>query len=573
MIIFVIFLCGLSLTNDSLLVDSTSTIKNGSSEPLTNKGLWDTILFKTKQGTSKLKDKLLPAKSGSSEAQHFYANLFQIYDKFKPTTDPLTQYKTQTKIYHANYHDKTPIFTKEYLGGFLDVKKDELNQLKESHSRLLESLSNLKIHNLYSGDGIVYVGGGKYNWLVLLSIYNLRRLNCTLPVEIIIPTHEEYKLDSDLCDTVFPKLGAKCIVLPDRLGSKASKLFKFEGYQYKALALLISSFENVLLLDSDNMPLHDPSFIFNEEPFKSNGLVLWPDFWKRATSPYFYDIAGIKIDYTKRIRGINNLNDENEKMENIPFHDFKGTIPDPTTESGQILLKKSTHVQTILLSLYYNLFGPTHFYPLFSQGSDGEGDKETFIAAAVVLKQKFYQVEKFIKAFGYYDEKDGNFQGTAMGQYDPFQDYKQQLLKEDDYFKIEKEREMIEVRDSINEVVNNLINSKDEDENENNVDVTKNTDPRVLFIHANFPKPNPQELKEDNKLITFDKKRRRLYGLDMKDWVGYDFELELWKLMNRLLCELKIEFECFSKINREELCLEVNEQLQLLIDSETEIIS
>ena len=79
----------------------------------------------------------------------------------------------------------------------------------------------------------------------------------------------------------------------DNLDSFANK-FEFKGYQYKALAILLSSFENVLLLDSDNIPAHSPEELFENDPFKSYGLVVWPDYWKRATSPY-YNIADIDV--------------------------------------------------------------------------------------------------------------------------------------------------------------------------------------------------------------------------------------------------------------------------------------
>ena len=121
-----------------------------------------------------------------------------------------------------------------------------------------------------------------------------------MPIEVFIPKIEEY--ESDLCNRILPELDARCIYMKnqlmnpnkDNLDSFANK-FEFKGYQYKALAILLSSFENVLLLDSDNIPAHSPEELFENDPFKSYGLVVWPDYWKRATSPYYYNIADIDV--------------------------------------------------------------------------------------------------------------------------------------------------------------------------------------------------------------------------------------------------------------------------------------
>ena len=88
-----------------------------------------------------------------------------------------------------------------------------------------------------------------------------------MPIEVFIPKIEEY--ESDLCNRILPELDARCIYMKnqlmnpnkDNLDSFANK-FEFKGYQYKALAILLSSFENVLLLDSDNIPAHSPEELF-----------------------------------------------------------------------------------------------------------------------------------------------------------------------------------------------------------------------------------------------------------------------------------------------------------------------
>jgi alpha 1,2-mannosyltransferase len=94
-----------------------------------------------------------------------------------------------------------------------------------------------------------------------------------------------------------------------------------------------------------------------------------------------------------------------------------------TSETGQILISKRLHGQTLLLSTYYNLFGPKYYYSLLSQGAPGEGDKETFSAAADFLRVPFYQVKSEVAALGFFDvDNENEFMGGAMLQYDPIVD-------------------------------------------------------------------------------------------------------------------------------------------------------
>lgn len=237
--------------------------------------------------------------------------------------------------------------------------------------------------------------------MTLLSVRALRAEGCELPVEILIPTMEEYELE--LCSRIFPAMNARCIYLPMQFKGEqlsATKL-EFSGYQYKCLAILLSSFENVLLLDSDNVAAYAPDHLFKHEPFLSKGLIVWPDFWKRSTSPDYFKIANIQLSQSELYPKYDEKYGEYRPQEyelpldldKIPLHDRVGAMPDPSSESGQLMISKRTHMKQLLLALYYNYYGPTHYYPLFSQGAAGEGDKETFLAATIVTKKVFIRLE------------------------------------------------------------------------------------------------------------------------------------------------------------------------------------
>lgn len=492
------------------------------------------------------------------QGHRFYERLFDILTKGgKPAIESLGRYKTKNRIYHARYQYKPEsseadqVFSEEYLSQFLQLDEHELAQMTSAHQYVVANLNNHKNDppdGLYRGNGIVYVGGGKFNWLTLLSIKSIRLIGLELPIEVLIPKLDEY--EADLCARVFPALNARCIYLPYVLAGAGSAInnIEFKGYQYKALAILLSSFENILLLDSDNIPVHPPDLLFKLEPFVLKGLIVWPDFWKRATLPDYYKIAGIKIDrevvtpkYNEKLGEYEGVPTDTETQDkSVPLHRLDGTIPDPTSESGQLMISKRTHMKALILALYYNMYGPSHFYPLFSQGSDGEGDKETFLAATVALGQPFYQVSRFLNAFGHFDAKN-EFVGTGMGQYDPQEDYEFNKKRAALRGKAESEQQKLTQQSPL-----------------------LKTGPRILFVHANFPKLNPWHLMEEGQIFNEHGHRIRLYGTGMMMRTGYDFETVQWLNMKFLLCELKIDLKAYEDVDREDLCGEIGEHLVFL---------
>lgn len=474
----------------------------------------------------------------------FYDKVFSVLSRSAPQVPRLDRYRTEERIYHARYTTREDeladdvVFSEKYLGLFLQLTEHEQLAMRELHQYASTNIPDQAPSGLYKGDGIVYVGGGKYNWLSVLSIKLLRETGCKLPIEVVIPELDEY--EPDLCLNIFPALGARCIFLPFMLsdgaaGSAVSK-FEFKGYQYKALAILALSFENVLLLDGDNIPVANPDHLFTEKPFTNNGLIVWPDFWKRTVSPFYYLLAGIEVSKTELHPHYDEVAGRYEQLptigaplnlDNVPLHQRKGAMPDPTSESGQLMISKSSHMQALILALYYNIYGPTHYYPLFLQGSDGEGDKETFLAATCALDKPFYQVAKFLNALGYLDNEK-HFVGAGMGQYDPVADYRRALSQ----------------KTSVAE-----------------------TEPRLMFLHANFPKLDPWILKVENKIFDENGRRFRLYGTGMRLKTGVDFEMVMYENMHNLLCELNVKFLTFAEVDPILLCDEINEHLRFLKDT------
>lgn len=456
--------------------------------------------------------------------------------------------------------DNFPILSKDFLNDCLYLPTDMFEVLKRSHEYFVSHIPESYAPKTYSGEGIVFIGGGKFSWLSLLSIENLRSAGSKLPIEVMIPQPEEY--EPQLCETILPRLNAKCLLLydifPDIMSpdkkNKDGTGFKLTGYQYKSLSLLASTFEKVLFLDSDNIPVLNPDVLFHSEPFTSHGMILWPDFWRRVTHPMFYDLAGFNIT-ERRVR---NLMDKvtppevyttgNEDPDTeIPLHDREGAIPDLSTESGQIIVDKKIYFKALLLSFYYNVYGPRHFYPLFSQGGNGEGDKETFIAASVYYNLPVYMMNKPVGVVGHWSDDD--YEGVGMIQYDPIID------------KINEDHYKNEILRRISEEGENFHYGKMDFFNYLN-----DAEARPMFFHSNYPKLDPISLFAENKLVDPNGNQWRMYS-DQPD-IGFDFELKQWQLINKYFCSQDEPFEMKylhdANVSMEKLCRAIESRLDFL---------
>ncbi|KAA8896394.1 mannosyltransferase putative-domain-containing protein [Sphaerosporella brunnea] len=365
-------------------------------------------------------------------------------------------------------------------GDYLHLSTDNVASLTNSHRAFMTKLDKARdslgdtARKLYDGTGIVIVAGGEYFGPTIVSLRMIRRTGCTLPVEVFLGAREEY--EPEICENVLPALNARCVLIPSFLLPPLSP--DVTHYQLKSLALIFSRFREVLYLDSDSIPLLDPTPMFQERPFTDSGLVLWPDFWKATENPGFWTIAGL------------------EK--------FPENLPPTGGEAGQILVDKGRHLQTLLTAAYYNIFGPGWYYELLSQGALGMGDKETFLTAAVVTGSKWSRVHKAVETVGYrkIDEKE---KGGGMVQFHPGDDLASQLAAS----------------------TGGDANKKDD------VKI------RPAFIHANTPKMNAGHLVDEGDLM-YDGKRVRLWG-GKKNSVkrfGEDIEKTVWKELVDVGCKL-----------------------------------
>ncbi|KAE8446556.1 hypothetical protein EG329_011888 [Mollisiaceae sp. DMI_Dod_QoI] len=110
----------------------------------------------------------------------------------------------------------------------LSMIDHDIVSMKRSHALFLSMLDFDTPSLEYSSGtrGIVTTAGGSYFPVLLVSLLMLRHTGSQLPVEIFLQDDDEY--EPLLCESVFPKLNARCISLSPLLSS-SNKRFEVGG--------------------------------------------------------------------------------------------------------------------------------------------------------------------------------------------------------------------------------------------------------------------------------------------------------------------------------------------------------
>lgn len=496
-------------------------------------------------------DKPMVGQHHTKELHQYWNKIFTILGEHKVPEE----LKKLLNYVDGSKQVKGDVKNKEVLLSKAEISPELLELLGKSHRSILEQFpEGLSRHTYKKGStGVVLIGGGKFSWLSYLSILALRETGSKLPVQVILPQYSDIEKEIKLCGEILPALNASCIVVPDVLGLTVMLHWShFSLYQFKSLALITSTFDNILLLDSDNILLTNPDDIFKSELYKQYGMITWPDYWVRTTSPHFYNIAGRQVSDLHRVRWnrfpLHNAGPANNE---VPYHDLDGAIPDLSTESGQLFINKATHGRTLLLSLYYNVYGPGLYYKLFSLGEMGEGDKDTFVTAAEITNEPYYQVKSFIKTSGFING-DNNFQGVAMGQGNPIIDHElfvEHVINNKGLAELPEAEQIQKLKDIENK------------------HFSAHSSTPLFTLHCNYPKLDPLDLMSRENLIDQENNRMRFRVYSnfatektMTDVNGHasqikvDFELQQWNHIKQALCEKGLKFDHFKNSDMTKVC-------------------
>ncbi len=180
-----------------------------------------------------------------------------------------------------------------------------------------------------------------------VCISRLRQLGCTLPIQLWYCG--ECELDERM-RALLASRAVECVNVEQVTRAHPANLAHI--WAIKPYAILYSRFQQVLLLDADNVPVRDPEYLFETLQFRRRGAVFWPDYWplKRESTAW-------------------NLFD-------VPFR--KG----PEFETGQVLVNKAVCWRPLNLSLWYNQHHELFYQHVY-------GDKQTFQMAFLKLKSAY----------------------------------------------------------------------------------------------------------------------------------------------------------------------------------------
>jgi ADP-heptose:LPS heptosyltransferase len=189
----------------------------------------------------------------------------------------------------------------------------------------------------FNGRGIVISGGGaRYFVNAWVCLSALRRLGCSLPIQLWhLGPHE---MDAEMEELV-ARFDVVCVD-----ASKLRRKFPVRSlgfWEIKPYSVTFCPFREVLLLDADNVPARDPTFLFDSPEYREAGAIFWPDFGRLKKGEPIWRSCDLEMP------------------------------AGPEFESGQLLVDKERCWPAVRLALWFNEHSDFYYQYL-------HGDKDTF---------------------------------------------------------------------------------------------------------------------------------------------------------------------------------------------------
>lgn len=137
-----------------------------------------------------------------------------------------------------------------------------------------------------------------------------------------------------ICGRAFSSLDARCIVL-DVLDARRSEKPRNWEIPTEPFLDYLPLFEEVLFLEADAFLFVRPESLLRRNPRKRRNLLQESDFWTSSSFPFYCVIS----------------------CQEVP-----SIVAQQPSESAGILVHKPTLFWSLLLCIYYYLWGTTHYY-------------------------------------------------------------------------------------------------------------------------------------------------------------------------------------------------------------------
>ena len=295
------------------------------------------------------------------------------------------------------------VFTCDLAIDFHNFRREALSYrhrvpVKGKPSRLLgqdsASSSSLRRGIVYNVFETALVG-------VYVSIQLIREYGCRLPIELWMKSSET-NVHSPLMRLILEDVSTivRFIEDPD-----------ITGFNVKPYSLFYSNFDEILLLDADNLPFTNPETLFETEQFRKKGALFFPDFWQPLNTIF-------------------NLQSEHLiwELTGLPVVDgFE-------QESGQLLIDRTRCLPALHALMFMVSVPPKHHthrslwqrelvkggHGLIEQMGLLYGDKDMFRFAWMMTGTPFHFVKHLPGIVGLHREGDGDeFCGMTMLQHGP----------------------------------------------------------------------------------------------------------------------------------------------------------
>lgn len=479
-----------------------------------------------------------------------------------PSMAPLTREERGSDLKGCAFVVNPVIYDEKKLDR-VQFSKERFLDFQKNHDNIVLQLRlmNTPPHQIFSGDGIVLSAGGAYFAGAMVAIAQIRETGSKLPIEVMINTEDEY--DENLCNTLQSTFNARCVIIEKEIGKDLLAKLNLSKFQLKILGLLVTSFENVIALDADNMPLMNPDKLILSPEYLRTKFLLWPDLWQRTVSSTYYDIARLEPGMPVRRHGIPNSEDARDYFARDPtivhLHDREGIPNAISTETGQMVFNKREHFRSLYLSLYYNVYGSTHYWRMFYQGSPGDGDRDTFVPALHVFDEPYHVVERATWLAGFH-EKSGRFQETTIVQYDPTTSAG--FVRQWKRFLAGRGLDTRLAFDQNNDHTKNLLKQFQKELGESMPAL-----PEVMFLHVHRPKINPI-LETDPKgyFNCFEQRNLGKPGVYSDHYGATDWELRFNLISRWAACKGLGSPGWWKSVDRDqtEVCQKVSDYVKFL---------
>lgn len=173
-----------------------------------------------------------------------------------------------------------PNHTNAHIEFWRHLSEATVQVYRKRWQNFVSSVKRTHMPNGVLGRGIVLVAGNRDTFdRTLTSIKLLRNMHsCKLDIEV---WHLSDEQPSENIRQELEDLGAtpRDLSDPQLVRPIIHRRNADKQFQIKAAAVINSAFKEVLYLDSDNIPAHDPTFLFDTPEYKATGALFWPDFW------------------------------------------------------------------------------------------------------------------------------------------------------------------------------------------------------------------------------------------------------------------------------------------------------